>query len=84
MDELEQVALDQLVDVYVAKAKKRIKDLYRQTSGHCALSFSGGKDSTVVLALIKMCQEEGIIPENAIPAIFCDTKIKSKDIPKAE
>lgn len=62
--------------MYIAKAKKRIKELYRDTDGHCYLSFSGGKDSTVVLALIKMCQEGGLIPENSIPAAFCDTKIE--------
>lgn len=60
----------------VLTAKKRIRDLYNQTAGNCYLSFSGGKDSTVVLALIKMCEQECLIPKNAIPAVFCDTKIE--------
>lgn len=50
-------------------AKQRITTLYYQTSGACCLSFSGGKDSTVVLALIKSLGLD-------IPAVFCDTKIE--------
>lgn len=64
------------LELSVAKGKKRIRDLYNQTGGACYLSFSGGKDSTVVLALIKLCEEDGDIPKNAIPAVFCNTKIE--------
>lgn len=53
----------------VEKAKNRIETLYYQTAGACYLSFSGGKDSTVVLALIKMLGLK-------IPAVFCDTQIE--------
>ena len=75
MTEQEEEKLFEL-ELSVAKGKKRIRDLYNQTSGACYLSFSGGKDSTVVLALIKLCEEDGDIPKNAIPAVFCDTKIE--------
>lgn len=51
------------------KAKNRITTLYYQTSGACCLSFSGGKDSTVVLAIIKQLGLN-------IPAVFCDTRIE--------
>lgn len=54
----------------------RIERLYYETDGKCYLSFSGGKDSTIVLAVIKLCEEIGTIPKNAIPAVFCDTKIE--------
>lgn len=64
------------IDLYITKAMHRIEDLYYQTGGDCYLSFSGGKDSTIVLALIKMCEELGTIPQNAIPAVYCDTKIE--------
>ena len=74
MTEQEEKKLFEL-ELSVAKGKKRIRDLYNQTSGACYLSFSGGKDSTVVLALIKLCEEDGDIPKNAIPAVFCNTKI---------
>ena len=58
-----------LYNLNVEKAKNRIETLYYQTAGACYLSFSGGKDSTVVLALIKMLGLK-------IPAVFCDTKIE--------
>lgn len=67
--------MDEL-DLYIAKAMHRIEDLYNKTLGACYLSFSGGKDSTIILALIKMCEEAGTIPKNAIPAVYCDTKIE--------
>ena len=41
----------------IVNAMERIEQLVRMTDGKCYLSFSGGKDSTVVLALIKMCQD---------------------------
>ena len=40
-----------------------------------AISFSGGKDSTVLSALIDMA-----IPGNAIPRVFADTGIELKMI----
>lgn len=58
-----------LYNLNVEKAKNRIETLYYQTAGACYLSFSGGKDSTVVLALIKMLGLK-------IPAVFCDTQIE--------
>ena len=54
----------------------RIERLYYETDGKCYLSFSGGKDSTIVLAVIKLCEDIGTIPNGAIPAVFCDTKIE--------
>lgn len=67
---------EDILQLYIAKAMHRIEDIYYKTSGACYLSFSGGRDSTIVLALIKMCEELGTIPKNAIPAVFCDTKIE--------
>ena len=60
----------------VSDAMHRIEDMYYTTNGKCYLSFSGGKDSTVILALIKMCEEIYTIPKNSIPAVFCDTGIE--------
>lgn len=53
----------------IIKAQQRITSLFYKTSGACYLSFSGGKDSMVVLALIKSL---GL----SIPAVFCDTQIE--------
>lgn len=61
--------------IYVKMAKTRIVSLYHDTAGACYLSFSGGKDSTVVLALIKECIDEGMILSE-IPAVYCDTGIE--------
>ncbi|MCC2831858.1 phosphoadenosine phosphosulfate reductase family protein [[Clostridium] innocuum] len=55
---------------------ERIESLYYETGGKCYLSFSGGKDSMVVLALIKMCQDIYTLPINAIPAIYCNTGLE--------
>lgn len=64
------------LDQKITDAMHRIEDLYYSTDGKCYLSFSGGKDSTVVLALIKMCEEIYTLPENSIKAVFCDTGIE--------
>lgn len=63
------------IDEKVIIAIHRIEDLYLKTGGCCYISFSGGKDSTVVLALIKMCSDL-VIPENSIPAVFSDTGLE--------
>lgn len=60
----------------VVKAMEHIEALYNDTGGKCYVSFSGGKDSTVILALIKMCEEIYTLPPNAIPAVFCNTGIE--------
>ena len=60
----------------VTEACHRIESLYYETHGKCYVSFSGGKDSTVLLALIKLCEEVYTIPPNAIPAVFSNTGIE--------
>lgn len=60
----------------IRDAMHRIEEMYYETEGKCFLSFSGGKDSTVILAIIKMCEEIYTIPKNSIPAVFCDTGIE--------
>lgn len=64
------------LDIKIANAMHRVEDLYFQTDGNCYLSFSGGKDSTVVLAIIKMCEDILTIPKNSIPAVFSNTGIE--------
>lgn len=60
----------------VTEACHRIEELYYETDGKCYISFSGGKDSTVILALTKMCEDILTIPKNAIPAVFVNTGIE--------
>ena len=64
------------LDKKVLDACHRIEDLYHETDGKCYVSFSGGKDSTVLLALIKLCEEVYTIPEGGIPAVFVNTGIE--------
>ena len=64
------------LDLKILNAMHRIEDLYNETDGHCYLSFSGGKDSTVILALIKMCEDVLTIPKNSIPAVFSNTGVE--------
>lgn len=60
----------------ILKAIHRIEELYFKTNGQCYVSFSGGKDSTVVLALIKMSVDSMVLPQEGIKAVFVDTGIE--------
>lgn len=62
---------DDFLQVAVDEAIARIKKGYELAEGKIYLSFSGGKDSTVVAELIKMAE----LPE-LIPFVFADTKIE--------
>lgn len=62
------------LDEKMTTAQHRIEELWNETDGKCYLSFSGGKDSTVLLALIKQCQELGTVGD--IPAVFSNTGIE--------
>lgn len=64
------------LDLAVTNAMHRIEDLYNETDGKCYVSFSGGKDSTVILAIIKMCEDIYTIPKDSIPAVFANTGIE--------
>lgn len=58
----------------VEMAKMRIRKLYNKFGNNIYLSYSGGKDSTIVLALIKLVIADGLPVK--CPAVFCDTKIE--------
>lgn len=64
------------LETKITNAMHRIEELYYEKNGKCYLSFSGGKDSTVILALIKMCEDILTIPKDGIPAIFCNTGLE--------
>lgn len=64
------------LDMHVTEAMHRIEELYYETDGHFYVSFSGGKDSTVLLALIKMCEDIYTIPKDGIPAVYSNTGIE--------
>lgn len=64
------------LDIKVMKAVHRIEDLYFETAGNCYISFSGGKDSTVLLALTKMSIDVGVLPKEGIKAVFINTGVE--------
>lgn len=56
-------------------SQTRIIEYIQKTGGKCAVSFSGGKDSTVVLDLVRRVNPE-------IPAIFSNTGLEFPEIVK--
>lgn len=64
------------LETKITRACHRIEELYNETKGSCYISFSGGKDSTVLLALIKLCIDAYTLPEEGIKAIFSNTGIE--------
>lgn len=64
------------LDAAVTNAMHRMEDLYNETDGKCYVAFSGGKDSTVILAIVKMCEDILTIHKGAIPAVFANTGIE--------
>ena len=61
------------LDLKIEKSILRIKEFYRARDGDVYISFSGGKDSTVLLDLVK-----GIYPD--VPAVFIDTGLEYPEL----
>lgn len=59
----------------VELSKNRIKQFYEHFDGHVYVSFSGGKDSTVLLHLVR-----SLYPE--VPAVFVDTGLEYPEVRK--
>ncbi|NCB47977.1 class V aminotransferase, partial [bacterium] len=53
--------------------KKRIKEFYEKLDGNVYVSFSGGKDSTVLLHLVRSMYSD-------VPAVFVDTGLEWPEI----
>ena len=68
--------MNEELEIKIANACHRIEELYFETKGNCIVSFSGGKDSTVILALIKQSIDVGVLPYEGIKAIFVNTGIE--------
>ena len=60
--EIEKDENDIELELAISDALFRIKRDYERTNGNIYLSFSGGKDSTVLAHLIMMCDLEKNIP----------------------
>ena len=61
------------LEVKIAKSKLRIREWYHHFGGKVYVSFSGGKDSTVLLHLVR-----SIFPD--VPAVFSDTGLEYPEI----
>jgi len=53
--------------------KKRVKSWYNQYEGKVYIAFSGGKDSTVLLHIVR-----SLYPD--VPAVFVDTGLEYPEI----
>ena len=61
------------LDLKTKMSKNRIREFYNYTDGNIYVSFSGGKDSTVLLDIVR-----SIYPKT--PAVFCDTGLEYPEI----
>ena len=61
------------LDIKIGKTKQRIREWYEYNNGDVYVAFSGGKDSTVLLDLVRQ-----IYPE--VPAVFCNTGLEYPEI----
>jgi len=61
------------LELKVIKTQQRIKEWYDKYDGQVYISFSGGKDSTVLLHIAR-----GLYPD--IPAVFCDTGLEYPEV----
>jgi len=61
------------LDIKIKKTKLRIKEWYEYWDGQVYVSFSGGKDSTVLLHIVRE-----LYPD--VPAVFCDTGLEYPEI----
>ena len=59
----------------VAMTNQKIKQWYDYWNGNVYVAFSGGKDSTVLLHLVR-----SLYPE--VPAVFCNTGLEYPEIVK--
>ena len=61
------------LEAKIIKSEQRIREWYEHWGGNVYVSFSGGKDSTVLLHLARE-----LYPD--IPAVFCDTGLEFPEI----
>lgn len=61
------------LEAKIALARKRIREWYEHYEGQVYIAFSGGKDSTVLMHLVKE-----LYPD--VPAVFCDTGLEYPEV----
>ncbi len=75
-----QVRTNQLIqlqalplDIKILKTRQRIREFYHELGGKVYVSFSGGKDSTVLLDLVRKEFPDVI-------AVYCDTGLEYPEL----
>lgn len=71
-EELEQLLQMTLADKIIM-SKVRIAEFYEHYDGNVVVSFSGGKDSTVLLHLVR-----SLFPD--VKGVFCDTGLEYPEV----
>ena len=61
------------LELKVVRTKQKIRDWYEHWQGDVYVSFSGGKDSTVLVDIVKEMYPE-------VPAVFCDTGLEYPEV----
>lgn len=61
------------LEAKIIKSQQRIREWYEHWDGNVYVAFSGGKDSTVLLHLVRQ-----LYPD--VPAVFCDTGLEFPEI----
>lgn len=61
------------LDSKIALTRRRVREWYRRFDGEVYVAFSGGKDSTVLLDIVR-----SLYPD--VPAAFCDTGLEFPEI----
>ena len=61
------------LELKVVRTQQKIREWYEHWHGDVYVSFSGGKDSTVLVDIVK-----GMYPD--VPAVFCDTGLEYPEV----
>lgn len=61
------------LDIKILMTKARIREWYNEYGGDVYVSFSGGKDSTVLLDLVRSCYPE-------VKAVYIDTGLEYVEV----